>query len=470
MGFRLTVTRGKSEGKEFSFTKARVRVGRNHDNDLVLYDLNVSRHHFEIVLEGSHYLLKDCGSQNGTRVNDAPAVDAPLRDGDRIQLGGLEFEFAGSDTQPHFQLESTERAELFAPVSPEQRTKLEEIRTSAVSLKQLQALKEHGELGPSGGSMHKKKKKKPAEAANDEGDKEERLAARDSSTDVKRRPIDPGLNRRRVLYPLTALLVCAVIMTVFLKLYPTKPPNLSAQKFAFGPELAGKSFGAGRVDVPTPEKAQFTWISSGGRAVLHFSAGGIEREDEVAIALNGEPIVNVPVTGQAWGGEIELKLDRKRLLPAQENVLAFVHRPQPGEAPRWGVRDVSLTETALPPPSLERALLALRLADEAVQNKKIAPGNLASAEENYRQAILSMEALEPAPEQYARAEAALKSVQAELKAILDSKLFLAANAKKLGQSAEAEGILRELLLYFPREGDQRRQLVTERLAAAGTPK
>src|SRR5690349_3675271 len=100
MGFRLTVTKGKSEGKEFSFTKPRVTVGRNHDNDLVLYDLNVSRHHFEIVLVNGRYQVRDQGSQNGTRVNDTQVVEQRLFDGDKIQIGALEFEFHGSDTQP----------------------------------------------------------------------------------------------------------------------------------------------------------------------------------------------------------------------------------------------------------------------------------------------------------------------------------------------------------------------------------
>jgi hypothetical protein len=463
MGFRLTVTKGKSEGKEFSFTKNRVRVGRNHDNDLVLYDLNVSRHHFEIVAEGSKYSLKDCGSQNGTRVNDAPAVDAPLRDGDRIQLGGIEFEFAGSDTQPHFQMtDATERAELFAPQSTEQRIKLEAIRTSAVSLKQLKRLKEQGiEVTPANvqpQSMHKKKSDTPTmELARD--------VVRGKSTGSRPKHRDLGQLTRRILYPLTGFLVGGLILGVWLLFYKPTPKNLSHRKFTFSADLAGRSFGAGRVDVPTPDKAQFAWISQGGRTIVRFTAGGIEREGEVAIALNGEPVISVPVTGQAWGGEVELKLDRKKLRAGEENVIAFVHRPSPGEAPRWGVRDVSLQETPLPPPSFDKAVSLLRLADEAMQNKKIAPSNLASAEDNYRLAILLMEGLDPLPPEHSRAEASLKNVQQELKAIMDSKLFLAASAKRLGQIGEAEATLRELLLYFPREDDPRRQTVEERLNA-----
>lgn len=466
MGFRLTVTRGKSEGKEFSFTKNRVRVGRNHDNDLVLYDLNVSRHHFEIVAESGKFALKDCGSQNGTRVNDTPAVDAVLKDGDRIQLGGLEFEFSGSDTQPRFTMDdTTERAELFAPQSPEQRSKLEEIRTSAVSLKQLKALREQG-TPSSAASIHKKGNDPAAKTQDLEKAKDKDRAA----VRTQKPAPDPGLSRRRILYPLAGLLAFAIPVAAFLLFYPSKPQNLSAQKFAFSPELAGKSFGAGRVDVPTPEMAQFVWQANGGRTIVHFVAGGVEREDEIAITLNGERLVAVPVTGQGWGGEVELKLDRKRLRQGQENVIAFVHKPQPGEAPRWGIRDVSLAETPLPPASLERAQTALKIADDAVQNKRIALGNLATAEESYKQAILFMEALEPTPAQYARAETGLKNVQAELKEILASKMFLATNAKKLGQTAEAEAILRELLLYFPKVDDPRRQQVEERLAALQAPK
>ena len=445
MGFRLTVTRGKSEGKEFSFTKARVRVGRNHDNDLVLYDLNVSRHHFEIIRDGPKHLLRDCGSQNGTRLNDAPALDTPLKDGDRIQIGGLEFEFSGSDTQPAFTMDdTTERAELFAPQSPEQRATLEDIRTSAVNLKQLRELRAE---------------RTPVVS------KSVKAEAQKALTSTQKNIPDPNLKKRRVLYPLAGLLAFALPVTAFLVFYPKKQQNLSVQKFPISQVQTLKSYGAGRVDFSTPEQAQFAWLSTGGRSVVHFVAGGVEREDELGVVLNGEKLLNVPVTGQAWGNEIELKLDRKKLKAGQENVIAFVHKKEAGEAPRWGVREVWLSETALPPPSKEEALGALKLADDNLQNKRIALGNLAAAEENYKRAMLLMEALDPLPPEHTRAEAAMKAVQAELKNVMGSKIFLAEKAKKLGQNAEAESILKELLLYFPRADDPRRAEVEEKIGA-----
>lgn len=469
MGFRLTVLKGKSEGKEFSFTKGRVRVGRNHDNDLVLYDLNVSRHHFEILLQGSHYILRDAGSQNGTKLNDAPALDSKLKDGDRIGIGNIEFEFNGSDTQPNIPMGGhSERAELFAPQNAEQKLKLEEIQTYAVSLKKLEELRKSGGLGAVGtaaASMHKKRPEagaasKQATQSDGGGAPAPAKRAKRALTPEEKR----AARKKRLLYPAIGVAVFSLIFGLFVAFYPTKQQDLSETQFPLARPQEGRSFGAGRVDTPTPRKAQFVWQSIGGRAVLRYVMGGIERAGEVSLELNGEKLMDVAVTGMAWGSLTELKLDRKKLKAGEPNIIAFVHHPAPGEAPRWGVRDVGLSEEAIPPPSLDKAKEALELADEAIENKKVALPNLSKAVDYYHSAVLLMEALEPHPAEYARAEAAMKAAQAELSTIVDSGIFRAEKAMKLGRADEAAQILRELVLYFPRGEDPRRADLLERLS------
>jgi hypothetical protein len=71
----------------------RIRIGRQADNDLVISDPGVSRHHAEVTNENGSCTLRDLGSTNGTLVNGSAATEHPLRDGDRISLGSSVVEF-----------------------------------------------------------------------------------------------------------------------------------------------------------------------------------------------------------------------------------------------------------------------------------------------------------------------------------------------------------------------------------------
>ena len=69
-----------------------VRIGRSPDNDIVLSDAKVSRHHAVIADDGRTILITDLGSANGVRVR-RKRIDpsAELREGDRIRIGDEEF-------------------------------------------------------------------------------------------------------------------------------------------------------------------------------------------------------------------------------------------------------------------------------------------------------------------------------------------------------------------------------------------
>jgi len=71
----------------------RVRIGRQADNDLVVTDPGVSRHHAEVTSERGTCTLRDLGSTNGTLVNGGRVSEHVLRDGDRIQVGSSVVEF-----------------------------------------------------------------------------------------------------------------------------------------------------------------------------------------------------------------------------------------------------------------------------------------------------------------------------------------------------------------------------------------
>jgi putative serine protease PepD len=71
-----------------------IRLGRAGHNDVILDDSRSSREHAEIEVAEDQVLLRDLGSSNGTFVNEVRVFDPhPLRDGDRIRIGGSTLTF-----------------------------------------------------------------------------------------------------------------------------------------------------------------------------------------------------------------------------------------------------------------------------------------------------------------------------------------------------------------------------------------
>jgi len=85
---------GDLAGRDLPLTKTLISVGRGLDNDLVIDDQRVSRHHAQITFRYGHYLLRDQRSTNGTFVNDQPIETVVLATGDRVSFGGFELAFS----------------------------------------------------------------------------------------------------------------------------------------------------------------------------------------------------------------------------------------------------------------------------------------------------------------------------------------------------------------------------------------
>ncbi len=71
-----------------------VTIGRSADNDVVVRDVLVSRHHAKIYRVGQAWRVSDLGSSNGTRVNDRDPTGHDLRGGDVILLHKFPILFA----------------------------------------------------------------------------------------------------------------------------------------------------------------------------------------------------------------------------------------------------------------------------------------------------------------------------------------------------------------------------------------
>ncbi|MFJ9734882.1 FHA domain-containing protein [Streptomyces sp. NPDC101171] len=79
-----------------------IRIGRAEDNDLVVDDLTVSRHHAELRAhaDGS-YEIADLGSHNGTYLNGAPVTQAPVGPGDLVGIGHITYCLVDDELQEY---------------------------------------------------------------------------------------------------------------------------------------------------------------------------------------------------------------------------------------------------------------------------------------------------------------------------------------------------------------------------------
>ncbi len=90
---KLVVIEGKDRNKEMEVILPALRVGTWEDNDLVLTDDTVSRHHLVIIEQKDGYLLRDSGSTNGTFVEGVKVREAFLKSGSIIRIGETAIKF-----------------------------------------------------------------------------------------------------------------------------------------------------------------------------------------------------------------------------------------------------------------------------------------------------------------------------------------------------------------------------------------
>lgn len=81
-------------GRRYTLRPNVTRIGRLPDNDIVLNDADVSRHHAVIVDTGSSFVITDLQSANGVQVRQERIhPSATVGDGDDIRICGRQFTF-----------------------------------------------------------------------------------------------------------------------------------------------------------------------------------------------------------------------------------------------------------------------------------------------------------------------------------------------------------------------------------------
>jgi hypothetical protein len=84
---------GGRAGESFKPAGDRTRIGRSPDCDIFLDDVTVSRIHAVLVQENGKFHVEDQGSLNGTFVNRKRIENAPLTEGDELQIGKYRMTF-----------------------------------------------------------------------------------------------------------------------------------------------------------------------------------------------------------------------------------------------------------------------------------------------------------------------------------------------------------------------------------------
>jgi len=84
---------GGRAGETFRPAGERTRIGRSPDCEIFLDDVTVSRNHAVLVEQNGKFHVEDQGSLNGTFVNRRRIDNAPLANGDELQIGKYRMTF-----------------------------------------------------------------------------------------------------------------------------------------------------------------------------------------------------------------------------------------------------------------------------------------------------------------------------------------------------------------------------------------
>ena len=102
---RFTVYQPNLAPTRVSLPVQTITLGRASDCTIPIRDRFLSRKHAEISYGSGKWVVRDCGSVNGTQLNGTKIIEpCVLHPGDRILLGDSEvvFDSADSDAPPQF--------------------------------------------------------------------------------------------------------------------------------------------------------------------------------------------------------------------------------------------------------------------------------------------------------------------------------------------------------------------------------
>jgi uncharacterized membrane protein (UPF0127 family) len=216
-------------------------------------------------------------------------------------------------------------------------------------------------------------------------------------------------------------------------------------------------------DEAHPAKAIFTFRSESSNLNLHYTAGGINTQEEVIIRLNDEKIGSVPVMEKGWGQEQVLRLPPESLIPGGENRLVFMHAKNPPNLEQWGVKDVKIEALEKETCDMAQAEKMYELGQSTYLEKEISKGNIYLAHGYYRDAMDYMKDCTPKEEFYEQVNLRADALKSELDEKYKDFKFSFIKAVNVNDIEDAKDIMEEVKLYFPDPKDERHQTALKKL-------
>jgi len=119
--FQLTVARGPDKGKSVQWDGLLMRVGSAQDNDFVLDDETVSRHHCRIELDVKGHRIRDLNSKNGVMVDSVVVKDGYLPAAGKITIGDTLLKYKETRERVDLELATGNRLGQLVGTSPQMR-------------------------------------------------------------------------------------------------------------------------------------------------------------------------------------------------------------------------------------------------------------------------------------------------------------------------------------------------------------
>jgi pSer/pThr/pTyr-binding forkhead associated (FHA) protein len=107
---------GKNVGKIYTFTKQKISLGREPDNDVILEDIKASRHHCEIKLTPSGIRIRNVSDKNVLFLNDNMIKEVSVNQPVKLTLGDTHLTVRYKIFNPEFleQLSLAKKPKVFA--------------------------------------------------------------------------------------------------------------------------------------------------------------------------------------------------------------------------------------------------------------------------------------------------------------------------------------------------------------------
>ncbi|MDA1129748.1 MAG: FHA domain-containing protein [Chloroflexi bacterium] len=91
---------GPRMGQTVDMGQKTLNIGRSPDNDIVVDDPTVSRHHARVTFDGNQYLIEDLSSTAGTMINGQKVGRGAVPGGATVKLGDTEIVFNRNANRP----------------------------------------------------------------------------------------------------------------------------------------------------------------------------------------------------------------------------------------------------------------------------------------------------------------------------------------------------------------------------------